>query len=43
MYDLVIKNGIIYDGTGRAPFGGDIGIMDGKIKSIGKIKDPAKK
>ena len=43
MYDLVIKNGIIYDGTGQTPFEGDIGIKHGKIKSIGKIKGPAKK
>ena len=25
MYDLVIKNGFIYDGTGQAPFEGDSG------------------
>ena len=43
MYDLVIKNGIIYDGTGEAPFEADVGIKDSKIKTIGKIKEPAKK
>ena len=33
MYDIIIKNGTIYDGTGNAPFAADIGIMDGKIVS----------
>ena len=36
MYDIIIKNGTIYDGTGNAPFAADIGIMDGKIACIGQ-------
>ncbi len=31
MYDLIIKNGLIVDGTGDAPFHGDIAIKDGII------------
>ncbi|SVB88900.1 uncharacterized protein METZ01_LOCUS241754, partial [marine metagenome] len=42
MYDLVIKNGTIYDGTGQASFEADLGIKNNKIKSIGEIKEPAK-
>ena len=37
MFDLVIKNGEIIDGTGKQGFVGDIGIKDGKIKAIGKL------
>ena len=42
MFDLVIKNGEIIDGTGKQSFVGDIGIKDGKIKAIGKLdaQDP---
>ena len=43
MYDLVIKNGLVYDGTGKAPFQADLGIEDTKIKRIGKINEPAKR
>jgi N-acyl-D-aspartate/D-glutamate deacylase len=37
-FDVVIKGGTIHDGTGRASFVADIGIAEGKIKKIGKIK-----
>ncbi|MBL4865452.1 MAG: amidohydrolase family protein [Pseudomonadales bacterium] len=36
-YDIVIKNGTIIDGTGSDRFTADIGIIDGKIKTIGTI------
>lgn len=35
-FDLVIKNGIVYDGSGEAPFYADIGINDGIITKIKK-------
>jgi len=34
MYDLVIKNGQIVDGTGSASFQGDIGIKDGLVAKV---------
>ena len=37
MYDLVIKNGEIIDGSGKGSFIADIGIKDGYIKAIEKI------
>ncbi len=37
-YDVVIKNGTLYDGSGDAPYSADIGILDGTIKKIGTIK-----
>jgi N-acyl-D-amino-acid deacylase len=37
MFDLVIRQGKIVDGSGLAPFQADIGIRDGLIKHIGRI------
>lgn len=34
MYDLVIRNGQIVDGTGNPSFHGDIGINDGRIAKV---------
>ena len=34
MYDLVIKNGQIVDGTGNTSFQGDIGIKDGLVAKV---------
>ena len=41
MYDLIIKNGLIYDGKGSEPFEADIGISEEKIVAIGKIEENA--
>ena len=35
-YDLIIRNSLIYDGTGSAPFKGEIGIRGDKIVTIKK-------
>ena len=35
--DLVLRNGLIYDGTGRAPFKGDIAIQNGRIVAVGNV------
>ena len=37
MYDLLIRNGKIVDGSGNPWFRGDIGISNGKIVKIGKL------
>lgn len=37
MFDLLIKNGKIIDGTGSPWYYGDIGIQDGKIQKIGLL------
>jgi len=41
-YDLMIKNGTIIDGSGLPRFRADVGIVHGKIATIGKIRDRAK-
>jgi N-acyl-D-aspartate/D-glutamate deacylase len=37
MTDLVIRGGLVVDGSGAAPFTGDVAIEDGKITDVGKV------
>ena len=39
MFEMIIRNGTVIDGTGRDRFVSDIGINDGKIVKIGNIKE----
>lgn len=39
MYDIIIKNGTIIDGTGKKMFASDIGIKEEKIKEIGDLRN----
>jgi len=41
-YDLVIKNGMVVDGSGSARYRADIAITDGKIARIGRVNEKAK-
>jgi N-acyl-D-amino-acid deacylase len=41
-YDLLIKNGLIVDGSGMPAFRGDIAAKDGKIVEIGRLDGPAR-
>ena len=36
-YDLIIKNGMVVDGSGRARYRDDLGIKDGKVVKIGRF------
>lgn len=36
MYDLILRGGKIYDGSGGAPFVADVAVSDGKIAAIGE-------
>jgi N-acyl-D-amino-acid deacylase len=38
-YDVVIRNGILYDGSGQAPVVGDVAIKGDSIAAIGKLAD----
>ena len=41
MFDVLIRNGRVVDGTGNPWFPADIGIRDGTIAAIGRIPDDA--
>lgn len=41
-YDLIIRNGTVIDGSGLPRFRADVGIVQGKIATIGKIRQRAK-
>ena len=41
MYDLIVKGGRIYDGSGMPSFTADLAISNGRIAAIGRINDKA--
>ena len=43
LHDVVIRNGKIFDGSGKKPFIGDVAIDDGKISLVGVIEGSGKK
>lgn len=42
MYDLLIKNGLIVDGSGAVPYRGDVAVTGDTIVKIGHIDEPAR-
>lgn len=36
-YDVIIRNGAIYDGSGSAPYTGDVAISRGRIVALGEL------
>ncbi|MEN3975276.1 amidohydrolase family protein [Emcibacter sp. SYSU 3D8] len=40
--DIVIRNGLIVDGSGGKPFAGDVAIADGRILAVGSFAGEAK-
>ncbi len=43
MLDVIVRNGLLVDGSGEPGVRGDIGIRDGKIAAVGKIDEDAKR
>lgn len=43
MYDLLIKNGQVFDGTGSAPYLADVAAVDGEIVAVGRLAEDAVK
>lgn len=39
MYDTLILNALIYDGTGEPPYKADVALADGRIAAIGQLAD----
>src|SRR5260370_24617606 len=42
-YDLIIKNGIVVDGTGAKRYQADVAIQGGKVAEIGKVTEGARR
>ena len=42
-YDLVIRNGIVVDGTGAPRYQADVAIAGGKVAEIGKVRESGKR
>ena len=43
MFDLILKGGRVYDGSGMPSFTGDVAMAGGKIAAIGRLSGPAKR
>src|ERR1700722_13712493 len=42
IYDLVIRNGLIVDGSGGEPFQADVAVKDGRIAIVGAVDNTGK-
>src|SRR4051812_36447531 len=42
-FDLLVRNGMIVDGSGLPRYGADVGVKDGKIVEIGRLNGVAAK
>ena len=40
MYDLIIRNGTIIDGSGNPRYLGDVAVKDGRIEKLGTADNP---
>jgi N-acyl-D-amino-acid deacylase len=36
--DLLVRNGVIYDGSGGAPIRGEVAVRDGRVVAVGQLK-----
>ena len=43
MYDLVIRNGRVVDGSGMPAFNADIAVQDGRIAKIGRVAESGRR
>jgi N-acyl-D-aspartate/D-glutamate deacylase len=43
MYDLILKGGRVYDGSGLPSYNADVAMLNGKIVEIGRLSGAAKK
>ena len=43
MFDLLIRNGLVVDGTGLPAYRADVAVEGGRIRRIGQINEPARR
>jgi len=43
MFDVIVRNGLVVDGSGEAGFKGDVAVLDGKIAAVGAVNGAAKR
>jgi len=43
MFDVIVRNGFVVDGSGEAGFKGDVAVLDGKIAAVGAVNGAAKR
>jgi N-acyl-D-aspartate/D-glutamate deacylase len=43
MFDLLIRDARLVDGTGAPPWSTDLGVTDGRIAAIGRLREPARR
>lgn len=43
MYDLLIRNGRVADGSGMPSFNADVGVVDGRVADVGRLSGPARR
>ena len=42
MFDLVVKDALIADGSGKQMFAGDVAVAEGRIAEVGTVRGPAR-
>lgn len=43
MFDLIVRNGLLVDGSGEPGVLGDVGVRDGKIAALGQVEGDARR
>ena len=42
MYDVIVRGGLVVDGSGTPGYLGDIAVLDGKIVAVGEVQGEAR-
>ena len=43
MFDVIVRNGLVVDGSGEKAFKGDVAVKDGLIVAVGDVSGPARR